>query len=133
MNRESCYECRYSKPERYGDITIGDFWGVKKIYPQLIVEHGVNVIQFNTKIGVLISSYLKNNMDYYPVDRDVYMQLYENSLARSGGVKMNPKRKRFLEIEREQGFHKAVVFAFPFHIDFIRYLFREFKKKLKVF
>lgn len=26
--RESCYQCRYAKPERCSDITVGDFWGL---------------------------------------------------------------------------------------------------------
>lgn len=26
--RESCYHCRYARPERCSDITIGDFWGL---------------------------------------------------------------------------------------------------------
>lgn len=28
--RESCYKCRYARPERVSDITIGDFWGLSK-------------------------------------------------------------------------------------------------------
>lgn len=26
--RDSCYQCRYARPERCSDITIGDFWGL---------------------------------------------------------------------------------------------------------
>ena len=26
--RECCYRCSYSRPERVGDVTIGDFWGI---------------------------------------------------------------------------------------------------------
>ena len=32
--RPSCYECKFTKSERYGDITLGDFWGIGKKYPQ---------------------------------------------------------------------------------------------------
>lgn len=28
LHRESCYGCRYARPERAGDITIADFWGI---------------------------------------------------------------------------------------------------------
>lgn len=31
--RESCYRCRYACPERVGDITVGDFWGLGKSVP----------------------------------------------------------------------------------------------------
>ncbi len=27
--RDSCYKCRFARPERVSDITIGDFWGIK--------------------------------------------------------------------------------------------------------
>lgn len=29
--RESCFSCRYSRIERIGDISLGDFWGIDKI------------------------------------------------------------------------------------------------------
>ena len=29
--RESCYSCKYAREERVGDITLCDFWGIKKI------------------------------------------------------------------------------------------------------
>lgn len=28
--RDSCYRCRFARPERIGNITIGDFWGLGK-------------------------------------------------------------------------------------------------------
>lgn len=28
--RESCYRCRYARPERTADLTFGDFWGLDK-------------------------------------------------------------------------------------------------------
>ena len=31
--RSSCYTCRYARPERAGDMTIGDFWGLGKREP----------------------------------------------------------------------------------------------------
>lgn len=32
--RESCYSCRYARPERCTDVTVGDFWGLSST-----VEH----------------------------------------------------------------------------------------------
>lgn len=37
--RDSCINCKFTKPARYSDITIGDFWGLGKSNP----------IDFNTK------------------------------------------------------------------------------------
>lgn len=131
MNRESCYECRYSKPERYGDITIGDFWGITRFYQQLIVERGVSIVQVNTKVGAEILEYLKNQMEYYTIDRSKYLKLFGNSLAKSGGPKKNPKRSRFLAEERQYGFHKAVTSVFPMRKDYFSYCAGELKRSVK--
>ena len=33
-HRYSCFECKFARSKREGDITLGDFWGVKDKYPQ---------------------------------------------------------------------------------------------------
>lgn len=38
--RESCYQCKYACPERIGDITLGDGWGLDKLHPEYIVDNG---------------------------------------------------------------------------------------------
>lgn len=42
--RQSCFHCKYRMVNRQADITIGDFWGVEKLYPDLNVKDGVSVI-----------------------------------------------------------------------------------------
>lgn len=50
--RPSCYECKFKKTERVGDLTIADFWGVKKKYPQYdIDDKGTSLIMVNNKKG----------------------------------------------------------------------------------
>lgn len=46
--RENCYSCRYSGKKRCGDITLGDFWGLKNNYD---VSQGVNFVAINTNTG----------------------------------------------------------------------------------
>lgn len=40
--RDCCYQCPYAQRQRVGDITVGDYWGVQKYDPQLLVEQGGN-------------------------------------------------------------------------------------------
>lgn len=40
ISRDSCYECPFAGPLRAGDLTIGDFWGVDKVRPDLLHEGG---------------------------------------------------------------------------------------------
>ena len=48
--RPSCYECA-SKTYRTADITIGDFWGVESIAPELNDSRGTSLVIIRTKIG----------------------------------------------------------------------------------
>ena len=49
INRDSCYHCPYPGRQRPGDITIGDYWGIKKVHPELLTENGGS---FNTYRGL---------------------------------------------------------------------------------
>ncbi|HIR87540.1 MAG TPA: Coenzyme F420 hydrogenase/dehydrogenase, beta subunit C-terminal domain [Candidatus Fimimorpha faecalis] len=48
--RESCYQCKFAKPERATDLTIGDFWGSWAKYKKRFKE-GISVIGVNTEKG----------------------------------------------------------------------------------
>lgn len=50
--REACYDCRYCCTERVGDVTLADFWGVKKSYPQYdLDDKGTSLIMVNSSKG----------------------------------------------------------------------------------
>jgi len=38
--RDSCYVCPYAEPNRIGDITVGDYWGIDKQNPELLTVNG---------------------------------------------------------------------------------------------
>ena len=49
--RECCYECRYCRKERVGDITIGDYWGIEMEHPKFFSTKGVSCVLVNTPKG----------------------------------------------------------------------------------
>lgn len=49
--RESCYHCAYSKQERVGDVTVGDFWGIEKVFPDMDDNKGVSLVLLNSDKG----------------------------------------------------------------------------------
>jgi len=49
--RESCYNCNFKLGNKYSDITLGDFWGVKNVYPEMYDKKGVSAIIINTEKG----------------------------------------------------------------------------------
>lgn len=50
--RECCYNCRYCRKERVGDITIGDYWGIEKEHPNFFSTKGVSCVLVNTPKGM---------------------------------------------------------------------------------
>ena len=49
--RDSCYECQFRKCERIADISLGDFWGIEKYYPNVTTNQGVSAVIINTEKG----------------------------------------------------------------------------------
>ena len=49
--RESCYNCQYANTERVADITVGDFWGIEKVFPKIDDNKGVSLVLVNSEKG----------------------------------------------------------------------------------
>lgn len=60
LGRENCYSCKYACEMRYSDITIGDYWGIEHVHPELFHEKkwrdriydGISSILVNTEKGM---------------------------------------------------------------------------------
>lgn len=62
--RESCFECNFKLGNKYSDITLGDFWGVGKYYPDMYNNLGVSAVIINTEKGQEIFEQIKNDIKY---------------------------------------------------------------------
>ena len=51
INRLCCYQCKYASYQRQSDITIGDFWNIGKIAPEMDDDTGTSQVLINTKRG----------------------------------------------------------------------------------
>lgn len=50
--RRNCYSCPYAVPERVSDLTLGDFWGLKKdSLPSLPLYRGISLCMVHTEKG----------------------------------------------------------------------------------
>lgn len=63
--RPSCSNCKFSCPERPGDITLGDYWGIEKVINGLQSLKGVSLVRFNTDKGNKYLEYLKECGNVY--------------------------------------------------------------------
>lgn len=68
-NRECCYECKYAQKSRVGDLTIGDYWGIKNYHKDFDNTNGVSLILVNNEKGQEILKeadleLMKSKLDY---------------------------------------------------------------------
>lgn len=68
--RESCYKCKFARPERCADITIGDFWSVKdySLFTRKY-EAGCSLVLLNTPKGEWLFGKVADACEYekYPL------------------------------------------------------------------
>lgn len=66
--RESCYVCKYACPERCGDITLGDFWGIENVAPDFYNCNGVSAVLLNSSKGEKLWEFLAGKVTTKQVD-----------------------------------------------------------------
>ena len=54
----------YKASEHCSDITIGDFWGIKTVYPDMDDGKGVSAVLIRNEKGQALFNRLKNSVDY---------------------------------------------------------------------
>lgn len=65
MHRECCYSCGYTTPQRLGDITLADFWGIGTQKPITEdVSHGCSFVSLNTEKGTALFNAVKDDLFY---------------------------------------------------------------------
>lgn len=47
----SCADCRYGELPRVADITLGYYWNIAKVHPQIDDSKGTSVVLLNTEHG----------------------------------------------------------------------------------
>lgn len=98
--RPSCYECKFTKIERYGDITLGDFWGIGKKYPQWDDDKGISVVLLNTQKGVATYDRIANLFDGREEKLDTAKAGQRTLYA---PTRKHPNRDAFYKLYVEQG------------------------------
>ena len=101
--RPSCYTCKIKGENRRSDITLGDFWGIKNVFPDFYDKNGVSLVVLNSEKGraffekircnikckkVELKEAIRYNPSYetascLPEDRDQFMQeLFDKNFNR---------------------------------------------------
>jgi hypothetical protein len=105
-SRPCCYNCRFAKLERESDLTLADFWGVKKVYPQFYSEKGVSLVLTNTAKGCKLFSMANEVI----IKNKVSLQasaIYQKRLFEP--ISKNLNRTDFFSTVGKYGFYLAAI------------------------
>lgn len=108
-NRENCFNCKYAKPERTGDITLGDFWRLNKESLKNKYDGNISLIFENTEKGHELLNTIKTQMVYE--ERPIEEAVLGNSQLYSPAYR-HKRRMRFLKGYLNNGkFDEAINYA----------------------
>lgn len=90
--RPSCYRCQAKEKGSGADLTLGDFWGVRRIQPELNDDKGVSIVFVNSVRGSKAFHDIQKELACAPV---TYEKAVEWNLAASQSVREPALRSAF--------------------------------------
>lgn len=90
--RPSCYRCPSKGLDRPADLTLGDFWGVEKVCPELHDDKGTSLALAHTPKGAEALANILNRAEAKQVDRGAAL---ERNAAMLRPVARPPERDSF--------------------------------------
>lgn len=88
--RPSCYTCKYIGVERgEADVTIGNYMGIKELYPDFAHPKGVSILKINTSKGMALFEGIKENL---VLQESTYEDAYRNNQKKPKTLKGNRAR-----------------------------------------
>lgn len=110
--RYSCYECKYANDTRVSDITMADFWGAERLYPNENPHKGVSALLTNTLKGQWLMEDMEGYARLVEVDRNYVIS---NNSQLKEPTRLHSKRGKFFKVLKEtKRFDKAVNSCIPF-------------------
>lgn len=106
-----CEKCKYQEVPRFGDITIGDFWGVADKDPSVDAQKGISAVLCNNQKGK--DFFMQIPQEAAEVRKQVPLEwLGGNGYAIKGSHNYcSPKRDLFYESIKSMPFSEAVNYA----------------------
>ena len=90
--RPACYACPAKSGRSHSDITLGDFWGIEQIIPQMDDDRGTSVVIIHTQKGQAVL-----RRDLFRWKPAKYNDIVRFNPSLEFSVKMHPKRREFFE------------------------------------
>lgn len=104
INRRSCDVCYFSNYKRPGDITLGDFWGLKSLKPSLDAENkGVTLVMINSEKGQKIFESIQKEIIFFETNT---LECQQPNLLKPTPPSLN--RDAFEKIFLSKGYYAAI-------------------------
>lgn len=122
-----CYRCKYKKENHLSDITLGDYWGVWKLDPDMDDNNGTSLIMIHSDIGLALFNEICTNIKYKIINNDNYL-FYNRSILNcadkplyyeefqqrvKGGEDIQKLIVEYLGIDNNRGWSKGFIRFFP--------------------
>ena len=142
--RENCYHCIYACPERVGDVTLGDFWGVEKNQPDCLLENGgllderkgVSFCLINSEQGAKLFEKILPQINCVESDFETISKQNGNLLS---STSKPDKRDELIELYKKEGY-KAIEQRYWKKVGYKKIYYyilatapRDLKKKIRTF
>lgn len=88
--RKSCGNCKFKGEKRFGDITVGDFWGIDRQYDD---DRGTSLVLINSKHGEELFENIKSKL--FIVERKKE-EILGGNVCFNNSVNINPESENFL-------------------------------------
>lgn len=126
--RPSCYDCKFKHLHRNSDITLADFWGIEKSYPEFDSIQGVSAVFIHSKKGAELFASILNKIESKEVTFDSAVK-YNQSYFYS--AKSNKNRAKFFKNLTKRNFkRRAKKYCMPTKFDKLKSKLRSVLKKL---
>uniref|UniRef100_UPI0040569A25 Coenzyme F420 hydrogenase/dehydrogenase, beta subunit C-terminal domain n=1 Tax=Acetatifactor sp. TaxID=1872090 RepID=UPI0040569A25 len=103
--RPSCYACQSKGLSRSADITLADFWGIKKYCPEMYDEKGVSLIMIYTEKGREVWKSLEKAIKYKEVS---WQEAIKGNPSAVRSVEKPEVRNYFYDRVNERNFGRMV-------------------------
>lgn len=119
--RPSCYSCQFCTVDRGSDLTIGDFWGIERVRPDMDDGMGNSIVLLHTDRGREVWEQIRDQADWFECRKEEILQ---------------PRLQQPSRRPKARGLFMALYQALPFSLfirlaDVVIGVCRLFKKEMK--
>lgn len=108
FGRPICYKCPFKNHNCGSDFTIGDYWGIEKLYPELNANSGISAVLINTQKAKLFWMSVREKLYIFPANYDSVKS--ENMVEKI--MQKSPDREQFFLAWKNRSSREKVIESF---------------------